>query len=104
MRRTKFPDIEAALLRWIPEWRAQNGREKIPDKVLFSKGHEIAKHLGYTDDEFKASAGWLANFKNRNGVNRTKSISEASSLPLSSPPGASFLVSTSETDIIVPSM
>ncbi|KIY67115.1 CenpB-DNA-bind-domain-containing protein [Cylindrobasidium torrendii FP15055 ss-10] len=65
-RTSKWPDIEYELLDWIhlPETK----KTPLTDMRLRDKAKEIARELGVTEERFKASSGWVENFKNRHGI------------------------------------
>ncbi|KAG6830692.1 hypothetical protein H0H92_015168 [Tricholoma furcatifolium] len=62
-RPSKFPEIEDELTKWLEECAAK----KIPtsDGAIRDKAKEVARALGISDDRFKASSGWVENFKSR---------------------------------------
>ena len=66
-RIAKFPRLEFRLEGWLEKLRAQ-GNINISDAMLRSKAKEIAKDLKLGEDKFKASAGWVENFKHRNNI------------------------------------
>lgn len=68
LRPSKFPRIEVRLEDWVKE-AAQNGRA-ITDSLLREEARKIGNALGYTPEKFKASSGWLENFKHRAGIRR----------------------------------
>ncbi len=42
----------------------------LTDSVLRQKARQFGDEMGYTADKFKASSGWLENFKHRHGIRR----------------------------------
>lgn len=64
MRKSENPELEKTLVRWVMECRTQN--VPITGPILRQKALEFAAALGQSD--FRASGGWLANFKNRFGI------------------------------------
>lgn len=65
-RPSKFPDIEAELVQWLIE--VKRNRIQLSDALIRAKAKETASALGITDDRFKASSGWVENFKHRHGI------------------------------------
>lgn len=68
VRPSKFPDLEYRLAEWV-ETVSKDG-VVLSDALLRSKAREIGNAVGYTLDKFKASSGWLENFKHRHGIKR----------------------------------
>jgi len=64
MRMTPYLDIDKCLLKWFTQCRDKN----IPlnGTILLEKANEYAQQLGHTN--FKASSGWLTNWKKRHDV------------------------------------
>ncbi|THH20539.1 hypothetical protein EW146_g842 [Bondarzewia mesenterica] len=67
-RPSKFPEIESELVKWLVECRDR--KVVLSDAVIRSKAKEVAKALQIPDDKFKASSGWVENFKHRHGIRR----------------------------------
>ncbi|KAL0960654.1 hypothetical protein HGRIS_005682 [Hohenbuehelia grisea] len=65
-RPSKFPDIEAQLVKWLEECK-RNGTG-LTDALIRNKAKEIARELNISEDKFKASSGWVENFKHRHGI------------------------------------
>jgi transcriptional regulator with XRE-family HTH domain len=65
-REGNFPDIENALWTWCEHVIHNKG--PLHDEVLVTHGLQIAKELGIPREEFKASPGWVYNFKKRHGL------------------------------------
>lgn len=63
-RTGSFHEVEAATLKWFKAARDQN--IPISGPMLVTKAEEFAGKLDQTD--FKASNGWLENFKSRQGI------------------------------------
>lgn len=80
-RPIKFPDIESDVLHWVHE-RAAKG-ELVTDAALRERAKDAARRLGVGDDDFKASGGWIENFKQRNRIKRGKVYPARSERPLS---------------------
>ncbi|KAF7299191.1 HTH CENPB-type domain-containing protein [Mycena indigotica] len=65
-RPSKFPEIEVDMVKWLLECRDNN--VILSDAQIRNKAKEIALSLGVGEDRFKASSGWIENFKHRHGV------------------------------------
>ena len=65
IRSSSFPDLEQALTIWIREVKSfSSANESISGLDIKTKALYFANRFGYTN--FKASSGWLDNFKQRN--------------------------------------
>src|SRR6266403_359137 len=62
-RPSKFPEIESELAKWLYECRDK--KVQLTDSVIRNKAKEVAKQLQIPEDKFKASSGWVENFKHR---------------------------------------
>ncbi|KAH9933236.1 CenpB-DNA-bind-domain-containing protein [Epithele typhae] len=67
-RPSKFPYLESKLKEWVIQ--ASGEGKTLTDAVLRQKARELGNADGFTPDKFKASSGWLENFKNRVGIRR----------------------------------
>ena len=56
------------LAAWVKAASAQG--TILSDALLRQKARQIGDQQGYTPDKFKASSGWLENFKHRHGIRR----------------------------------
>ncbi|KAG7088534.1 hypothetical protein E1B28_012517 [Marasmius oreades] len=65
-RPSKFPEIESAMLNWISE--PATTRRPLSDTRLREKALSVANSYGIGEDRFKASSGWVENFKHRHGI------------------------------------
>ncbi len=65
-RPSKFPIIEDKMVLWLADPETQ--KTQLSDLRLREKAREIAQSLGVNDDRFKASSGWVENFKHRHGI------------------------------------
>ncbi|TFK83542.1 CenpB-DNA-bind-domain-containing protein [Polyporus arcularius HHB13444] len=68
----KFPDLELRLEEWAK--LATRSRNSVSDSALRNKARAFADEMGITADKFKASSGWLENFKHRAGIRRGKYV------------------------------
>ncbi|KAI0373755.1 CenpB-DNA-bind-domain-containing protein [Pilatotrama ljubarskyi] len=68
LRPSKFPELEHRLAEWV-KTVSKNGTV-LSDALLRQRAREIGDEQGYTPDKFKASSGWLENFKHRHGIRR----------------------------------
>lgn len=71
-----FPNLERCLLTWFKESRDQN--VPIGGNILKEKALRYAESLGIKD--FKASEGWLTNFKKRHGLSFRKLCGESAAV------------------------
>jgi hypothetical protein len=62
--------------------QAANG-QLVTDAALRERAKDAARRLGVGDDDFKASGGWIENFKQRNRIKRGKVYPARSERPLS---------------------
>lgn len=65
-RPSKFPEVEEELEKWLEECTQKN--LTISDNAIRAQAKEIAKALGILEEKFKASAGWVENFKTRHHI------------------------------------
>jgi len=65
-RPSKFPDVEEQLHKWLLECKKNS--VILTDAMIRQKAKETARYLGISDDKFKASSGWVENFKHRHGI------------------------------------
>jgi hypothetical protein len=68
VRPSKFPEIETELLKWVKECK-ENGTT-ITDTLIKAKARECAAEIGLPEGKFKASSGWIENFKVRNNLTK----------------------------------
>jgi hypothetical protein len=68
-RPSKFPEIEAELVEWLGTFTASNNTT-LSDSLIRAKAKEVAKNLRISEEKFKASSGWVENFKHRHGIRR----------------------------------
>jgi len=73
-----FSDIEDTLWTWCEH--VINNKGPLHDDVLMSQGLKIARELGISPDEFRASQGWVYNFKRRHGLSEIILHGEAASV------------------------
>jgi len=67
-RPSKFPDLEAALIHHI---RIRlSTREPVNDSFIKKMALELAQQRGIGKDKFKASSGWVENFKHRHDLRK----------------------------------
>jgi hypothetical protein len=53
--------------------------------MIRDRAKDVAKALRIPDDKFKASAGWIENFKNRHGIRKGIWAARASGIPVDEP-------------------
>ncbi|EIN12370.1 hypothetical protein PUNSTDRAFT_124253 [Punctularia strigosozonata HHB-11173 SS5] len=67
-RPSKFPEIEMELQKWLVEMDA--AKQILTDASIRQKAKEVARTMEIPEDKFKASSGWIENFKHRHGIRR----------------------------------
>ena len=67
-RPAKFENIELLMYPWLMECR--ESRSLISDAMIRAKAREVAREIGISDDKFKASAGWVENYKHRANIKK----------------------------------
>jgi hypothetical protein len=65
-RPSKFPEVEEQLQKWLQEMKRDS--VMFTDAMIRQKAKETAKKLHIPDNMFKASSGWVENFKHRHGI------------------------------------
>ena len=60
--------LEGRLEDWVKN--ASKAGKVLTDQLLRRKAREFGDAMGFTQDKFKASSGWLENFKHRHGIRR----------------------------------
>jgi len=66
LRPSKFPEIEAELVQWLTN--CKKAKKPLTDALIRNKAKEVAKSMQIPEDKFKASSGWVENFKQRHGI------------------------------------
>jgi hypothetical protein len=51
-------------------YECRDKKVQLTDSVIRNKAKEVAKQLQIPEDKFKASSGWVENFKHRHGIRR----------------------------------
>ncbi|EAU86253.2 centromere binding protein B [Coprinopsis cinerea okayama7 len=69
-RPSKFPELEAVMRDFLQE--ALDKDIPLSDSLIRTRALEIAKGLGISEEKFKASSGWVENFKHRHGIRSGK--------------------------------
>jgi hypothetical protein len=70
-RPSKFPEIERDMERWLQELhRTGKPSTSLSDQKIRQKAKDIARDQGIGEDKFKASSGWVENFKHRHNIRR----------------------------------
>ncbi|KAG9041853.1 hypothetical protein FS837_011649 [Tulasnella sp. UAMH 9824] len=75
-RPSKFPELEATLITHIR--MRQAAREPVNDSFIKKMALELAQERGIGKDKFKASSGWVENFKHRHDLRKGGSWDRAS--------------------------
>ncbi|THV05240.1 hypothetical protein K435DRAFT_850126 [Dendrothele bispora CBS 962.96] len=65
-RPSKFPLLEDRMVDWLLD--PETTRKPLTDTRLREKARAIAKDLEISEEKFKASSGWVDNFKHRHGI------------------------------------
>lgn len=73
-----FSEIEDTLWTWCEH--VINNKGPLHDDVLMTHGLKIARELGVSPEDFKASQGWVYNFKRRHGLSEIILHGEAASV------------------------
>ncbi|KAG8969991.1 hypothetical protein FRC03_012444 [Tulasnella sp. 419] len=103
-RPSKFPEIEEELILLIRQ-RVAN-RETVNDAFIKKSALELAHARGIGKDKFKASSGWVENFKHRHDIRKGGSwkTSAVSSSWSASSPAVSAAPLSADGDIEDPTM
>ena len=64
MKKSKYADVNECVLKWFKQMRDKN--ISISGPLIQAKADVFANSLGMND--FKASSGWLHNFKKANEI------------------------------------
>jgi hypothetical protein len=88
---SKFPLIEDELVAWLVE--ASRHNMQLTDASIRLQAKLAAQKLRIGEDKFKASSGWIENFKHRHGIKKGKWVGRGD------PARAMSMIPTSE-DII----
>lgn len=67
---SKFPALEKRLLIQLKQCSRDTPPVTLTDQLIRNKAREVAKDIGITEDKFKASSGWVENFKHRHNIRR----------------------------------
>lgn len=65
-RPSKFPEVEEELVKWLVD--ARKSGTVLTDALIRANAKETARKLHISDEKFKASSGWVENFKHRHGI------------------------------------
>jgi hypothetical protein len=65
-RVVKHPHLEQAMATWVLQM--EHRKICLSDDLIQKKARTLATMMGIPAESFKASNGWLSNFKNRNGL------------------------------------
>ncbi|KAI1705711.1 tc5 transposase DNA-binding domain-containing protein [Ditylenchus destructor] len=79
LKTAKHEDLDKAVLTWHKTVMSHPD-VTVSGELLMEKAKEFADHLGI--DDFKASDGWLENFKRRNSITFGKRHGEAADVDL----------------------
>ncbi|KAL5512805.1 hypothetical protein ACEPAG_3071 [Sanghuangporus baumii] len=67
-RPPKFATIELHMQSWLVECR--ESKTVISDAMIRARARELARELDIPEDKFKASAGWVENYKHRANIKK----------------------------------
>lgn len=67
-RPTKFPYLEMRLEKWLRECHVN--KTIFTDALIREKARSLAKEMEWPEEKFKASSGWVENFKHRHGIRK----------------------------------
>jgi hypothetical protein len=65
-RKTRFDDVDVALLAWFKKMRMNNPEMAISGRVLLEKANNFAKELAHSEDSI--SAAWIDRWKTRHDI------------------------------------
>ncbi|KAF5382521.1 hypothetical protein D9615_002955 [Tricholomella constricta] len=65
-RPSKFPEIEDELEKWLEDCTQK--KTPITDNSIRARAKETARRLHIAEEKFKASSGWVENFKSRHNI------------------------------------
>ncbi|GLB38452.1 putative centromere binding protein b [Lyophyllum shimeji] len=65
-RPSKFPEIEEEMEKWLEDCTQK--KVAISDNAIRAKAKETARRLNIAEEKFKASSGWVENFKSRHNI------------------------------------
>jgi DDE superfamily endonuclease/Tc5 transposase DNA-binding domain/CENP-B N-terminal DNA-binding domain len=83
-RPAKFTQLETALSTWMQRVFSQNAI--LTDGLLQLQAKKFATLLNVSEDDFKASNGWLDNFKKRHAIWQFRIYGESESIPIENLP------------------
>lgn len=69
-RPSKFPEIERELDKWLRANSKELRPQILSDQIIRNKAKDIARELHIPEEKFKASSGWVENFKHRHTIKR----------------------------------
>ena len=70
LRKSNFADIEAAVLEWC--YKIQSEEKQLTSASISLKANQIARYLGYSQESFRGSLGWVERFRLRHGISTKK--------------------------------
>ena len=83
MTQARFPELEYRLFTWMDTIRRL--KLELPPSLVIAKAREIAGTLNIPEKDFKASWGWLANFRARKGLGSILLCGEGAEVDKESP-------------------
>lgn len=77
-RSCRFPEVEVQLVEWAKSIAKQG--DYLSDSMLKERARVVAASMNITEQQFKASQGWLERFKVRAGISAGRFIEESRNL------------------------
>ncbi|KAF8840748.1 CenpB-DNA-bind-domain-containing protein [Paxillus ammoniavirescens] len=99
-RPSKFPEVEEELVNWLVKMKQQN--TLLTDALIRNKAKETARNLQIPDERFKASSGWVENFKHRHNIRKGVWLGAQKNLRATRGVGATHLRKGSNESVLSP--
>ncbi|KAF9242582.1 hypothetical protein BU15DRAFT_72698 [Melanogaster broomeanus] len=99
-RPSKFPEVEGELVNWLVKMKQQN--TLLTDALIRNKAKETARNLQIPDERFKASSGWVENFKHRHNIRKGVWLGAHKTLRATRGVGATHLRKGSNESVLSP--
>jgi transcriptional regulator with XRE-family HTH domain len=77
-RKTRFDEVNVALLAWFKETRMNNPEVAISGRVLLEKANNFGKQLAHSEDSI--SAAWIDRWKTRHNIVSKKMCGESAAV------------------------
>ncbi|KAF9220967.1 CenpB-DNA-bind-domain-containing protein [Gyrodon lividus] len=99
-RPSKFPEVEEELVNWLVKMKQQN--TLLTDALIRNKAKETARNLQIPEERFKASSGWVENFKHRHNIRKGVWLGAHKTLRAARGVGATHLRKGSNESVLSP--